>query len=124
MQLADIVSCSARVAATSRRLEKIAELAELLARLDVRQSRIAVSYLCGQVPQTKLGIGPAFVYAALEEQAAPEPCLTLLDVDSSFASIARASGAGSASQRRVLLTDLFRRATNDEQRFLARLSLG
>jgi DNA ligase-1 len=124
MLLTDIVACSARVAATSRRLEKAARLGEVLARLEPHEARIGVAYLCGQTLQGRLGVGPALVDDALAVAAAPAPLLTLSEVDAAFSRISRLVGKGSALERRVVLAELFGRATGDEQSFLARLIFG
>jgi DNA ligase-1 len=124
MHLADLAATSRRVAATTRRLEKVAIIAELLRRVDGDEIELAVSYICGNVPQPKLGVGYAAVRAALPEGAVESPTLSLREVDEALARIARTGGPGSAEERVRLLRDLLSRATGEEQRFLLRLLAG
>ncbi len=80
MLLADLVATSEQVAATSRRSTKVAELSELLRRLDSREVEPAVGFLIGRPRQGRVGVG----WAALRNIAGPyavEPSLTVADVD-------------------------------------------
>lgn len=56
--------------------------------------------------------------------AAPEPSLTLEEVDAALDGIARTRGVGSAEDRSRLTRELLSRATRDEQDFLLRALLG
>jgi len=67
--LATLADTSRRVAATPARLAKLRELAALLAELAPGEIGIAVNYLSGEIPQGRIGIGPA----ALSRAAAVEP---------------------------------------------------
>ena len=85
--------------------------------------RVAVAYLSGVLPQGSVGIG----WASLRELppvAEPPATLELLEVDAAVSRIAAIAGAGSQAARRSELSDLFARATEPEQRFLAALFLG
>ncbi|MGQ0721148.1 MAG: ATP-dependent DNA ligase [Candidatus Eiseniibacteriota bacterium] len=124
MQLSTLVDVSAAVAATSGRKAKIALLADLLRRTEKHETAIAVSYLAGELPQGRIGLGPSAIRKAFPDAASPASSLTLHDVDAAFARIASASGKGSATEKGRLLHELFARATADEQRFLARLVFG
>src|SRR5690348_15505110 len=64
--LADLVSTSSRVGGTSSRLAKVREIARLLTELSREEIEIGVSYLAGELPQGRIGIG----YAALRSAAA------------------------------------------------------
>ncbi len=123
MLLARLAEISGRVAAASRRLEKIDLLAGLLEQLSRDEVETAVCYLSGRVRQDRIGAG----YATLRNaSAAPasEATLTIGDADRVFDSLAGVRGAGSEAERRRLLGALFARATQAEQGFLARLMLG
>ena len=125
MLLADLVDTSRRVAEDASRRRKTSLLAGLLRRLAGGEIRIAVSYLSGATPQGKTGVGWAMIREAQNaatSAAAPE--LALTEVDAVLERVARASGAGSAAERLAQLSTLFRRATVEEQEFLARLLLG
>jgi DNA ligase-1 len=61
---------------------------------------------------------------ARPDHAAAEPSLTLGEVDATIERIAQVHGAGSTRERARLLSELFTRATKDEQDFLGRLIFG
>ncbi len=124
MRLADVVEVSAAVSRTSSRLDKIALLSDLLARLPHEDIAIVVPFLSGELPQGRLGIGAAQLRAMRDVAGAAAASLDLRDVDQAFDRLAQVSGAGSAAVRSQLLRRLFARATTDEQDFLARLLFG
>jgi DNA ligase-1 len=84
--------------------------------------RTGVSYLSGELPQGRIGLGYATVYG-IDVEPAELPELTLADVDTSVDTIARTSGPGSQQRRRDTLTALLGSATADEQDFLRALLL-
>jgi len=126
MQLGDLVAVSDQVGATRSRLEKVDRLAALIRRLPPPLVSVGVSYLSGELPAGRIGVG----YAALQElrradtPAAREATLPLDEVERVFAAIKAARGAGAAGQRAALLGGLLARATEAEQHFLARLIIG
>ena len=122
MMLATVVATSDAVAATRSRKAKTAALAGLLSEMDATETGIAVAYLAGEIPQGRIGLGYAAVYAA-EADPAPAPTLTLGEVDATLTEIAAISGAGSKAARHETLVRLLTRATNVEQTFLRRLIL-
>ncbi|HEX2254652.1 MAG TPA: ATP-dependent DNA ligase [Thermoanaerobaculia bacterium] len=132
MLLADLVAASRDVAATRSRNAKAERLARLLSALAPEEVTVAVSYLAGEVPQGRIGVGPALLRKALPSPggsgggrgAAAEPGLTLGEVDATVTRIAQASGAGSGAERERLLGGLLARATVGEQELLARLLVG
>jgi DNA ligase-1 len=124
VKLAEVVETSRRVAETSGRRDKVGLLAALLATVPPDEIAIATAYLCGTVPQQRIGIG----YAALQEanpgSAAESPSVELAEVDAVFNRIARTSGKGSAEAKLRLLRELLSRLTREEQRFLFGLVMG
>ena len=126
MRLAELVDASSQVGATRSRLEKTDRLATLIRRLPAPLVATGVSYLSGELPQGRLGIG----YAALSDlrradtPPAIEATLSLDEVDAAFSAIKTARGAGAAGRRATLLGGLLARATEAEQQFLARLIIG
>jgi len=120
--LSEIAEVSRAVAATSARLAKIEMLAGALREAGPLEVPIAVAYLSGELPQRQIGVG----WAALREGFPPAatPSLTLSEVDSSFSAIGAISGKGSAAARKALVSELFGRAAEDEQRFLFGLLSG
>lgn len=124
MQLGDLVSTSAQVAATSSRLEKVELLSALLRRLEPEEIPIAVGFLTGWPRQGKVGIGWASVACARDNEAAPTSSLDLRAVDRVFDELQSIRGKKSVAARRRVLGDLLARATADEREFLSRLALG
>jgi DNA ligase 1 len=123
MQLAEIAQASNDVAATSARLAKVARIAECLRQAAPDEISVAVAYLSGVLPQGTIGVG----WAALRELPPPvvqPPTLELLEVHETLSRLQAISGRGSQAARRDELEQLFARATELEQRFLAALLIG
>ena len=122
MLLIQIAEVSRAVAATSARLAKIDMLAAALREAGPLEVPIAVAYLSGELPQRQIGVG----WAALRSgfPAAGEATLTLSDVDAGLSAIGEVSGSGSVGARKALVSELFGRATGEEQRFLIGLLSG
>ncbi len=124
MRLQEIVETSQRVGATRARSEKVERLATTLRRLRPDEVAVGVAYLSGELPQGRIGVGPALIRDAFPEAAAHEAELELLDVDASLSRVASISGPGSTARRGHALHELLARATREEQDFLARLVMG
>ena len=123
--LAEIVSTSASVGATPSRLTKARSIADLLAKLAPEEVGIAVSYLSGELPQGRIGVGYAALQTAASGGQGPESAgLTVAQADADIAELAAIRGAGSAERRGAALKDLFSRATAQERAFLIRLLVG
>ncbi|GAC49267.1 ATP-dependent DNA ligase [Gordonia aichiensis] len=123
MKLTRVVTASAEMAATRSRKRKTAELVELLRAASDDEVPIVVTWLSGEVPQGKLGVGWRSL-AAVDAPPVARPELDVVDVDDVFELLAAARGAGSAAARSAQLTGLFGRATVEEQEFLRRLMTG
>src|SRR6478672_6712907 len=124
MKLEDLVQVSSAVAGTSSRLAKISRLAELFTRIPPDDIPIAVGFLTGWPRQGKLGVGWAGVSRARECAPANEATLDLRDVDNAFDRLLNTTGKKSGTERQRILTELFSRATQDEQSFLGSLIIG
>jgi len=124
--LAELVSTSSRVSATPSRLAKVREIADLLARLAREEVGIGVSYLAGELPQGRIGVGYAALQAAgAAAGAAPEQAtLSVAETDRKVAELAGIRGRGTARRRGAALGDLFSRATAAERTFLVQLLAG
>ena len=122
MKLARIASTSDALRATRARNAKIALLAETIRELEPDEIEAGVAFLSGELRQRQIGAGWASL-RTLPEPAA-DPTLTVADADTQFALMAVASGPGSTSERRRLLTELFGRATEAEQQLLSGLVAG
>jgi len=126
MRLGELVAASGRVAATSSRLEKIAHLAEVMRRLAEDELVAGVSYLVGDLPQGRIGVGYATLRALRGSGGtAAESSLEIAEVDRTFGALKdEAGGAGVTGRRAAALGALLTRATADERAFLVRLLLG
>ncbi len=122
MLLADLAAASRVVAATTKRTEKVAAVADALRRADADEVAVVVAYLAGELRQRRTGVG----WASLRDLPAPaaEPVLGVSEVDRTLASVAALSGAGSQAERARRVTDLFARATEPEQTLLRGLLTG
>ena len=123
LTLADLAAVSRRVSGTASRLAKIRELAGCLRRLTPDEIPIAIVFLTGETHQGKLGLAYAELHYGASDTPAPQPSLTLKEVDAAFAELAT-SGKGASAVRAERLAALFSRATTDERDFLARLIVG
>ncbi|HEY4314949.1 MAG TPA: ATP-dependent DNA ligase [Actinomycetes bacterium] len=122
MLLADLATASAVVAATARRSEKVAAVADALRAADDDEVEVVVAYLSGELRQRRTGVG----WASLRDVPAPaaEPSLGVSEVDAALEEVAALSGAGSQAERVRRITGLFGRATDAEQRLLRGLLTG
>jgi DNA ligase-1 len=118
--LADVVSASQDVTATSSRSRKVTILADLLSRLAPGEVALTTGFLSGIPRQGRVGVGYSTIYG-IEPAPAARPSLTIEDLDAAIAEIQAATGGGSATRRRQLLADLLGRATDDEVHFVRRL---
>jgi DNA ligase-1 len=124
VKLADVVAASAEVASTSARLAKSALLADLLRRTPHEEIRTVVGFLIGWPRQNKLGAGWAAVSSARDQSPVEDATLTIREVDVAFDELLATTGKNSTARRGAILTSLFSRATDAEQRFLGALIVG
>jgi DNA ligase-1 len=122
MLLTRLAHVSQEVAATSARSRKIALLAELFRDAEADDVPIVIPYLAGRLPQGRLGIGWKVLSQPVDP--APEPTLTVREVDARLTALGKVSGAGSQAERARLVGELMGAATADEQRFLFGLITG
>ncbi len=120
----DLAETSERVGATAARRGKIRELATLLGQLSAAEIGAAVHYLSGEMPQGRIGVGPAAVSRAAETGPAAAATLSVMEVDARLAALAGIRGPGSAERRTAQLRELFALATASEQRLLLQLLVG
>jgi DNA ligase-1 len=123
MLLHELVATTEAVAATSSRLAKIDALANLLSRLESDEIAPAIGFLTAKPRQGRIGVGWRGL-AALDDDHAFDPSLTVLEVDAALEALSAASGAGSAAARRSDLSALAGRATPAEWDFLSRVIMG
>jgi DNA ligase-1 len=120
----ELVLTSRAVGETRARSEKVRQLAALIERGTPDEIEIAVSYLAGDLPQGKVGVGFATLRELRQEPEAAAPSLSLLDVHALFDRLTEIRGPGSAAARVAVLRSLMQRATAAEQDFVVRLVVG
>jgi DNA ligase 1 len=113
----DLARASERVAATSKRNDKVAILADVLRRLEPSEVIAATSFLVGATPLGRIGVGWSTV-AEVKSSPATAPSLTIRDVETAFARLESMSGMGVVDSRRREITTLLDRATLSEQRLI------
>jgi DNA ligase-1 len=124
--LAELVATSARVGATSSRLAKVREIAALLRRLERDEIEVTVSYLSGELPQGRVGVGYAALStaSALAGEPPPQARLSVAQIDRLIGELASLRGGGAGARRGAALRDLFAQATPAERGFLLQLLAG
>jgi len=152
-RFADFAALAERLGRTSGRLERTRLVAEYLAALDSDEADFAARLLLGRASREAegriLALGGRAVWQAAAaagaavgsdagagavdfgeviERAMPErrfaESLTLEDLRAAFAAVAAISGSGSRGRRVEILTDLFRRATPAEAKYIAKIVVG
>ncbi|MET0318485.1 MAG: ATP-dependent DNA ligase [Rhodococcus fascians] len=118
-----IIDTSSAVGATRSRKAKTEALRLLLADLQSADVGVVVSWLSGELPQGRIGVGWRTL-ADIDVPAAPDGVLTVSEVDDAITAVASTSGPGSAARRRELLVDLWASATGAERKFLVGLMTG
>ena len=113
----ELAAASDTVAATTKRNEKVAILADVLRRLGLAEVIPSTAYLTGTTPSGRIGVGWATL-ADVRVAAAPGPTLEIEDVAASISDLESMSGSGVGSQRREELARLLGSATEREQRLL------
>lgn len=121
-RLADLVTTSTTVGATSSRRDKVTTLAELLRSLAPDEVVPTVSYLTGAPRQGRIGMG--WARASTLTGTAVSPSVTVSDLDAAFDALEACTGPGSEARRAELLTGLGARLTADEAAFVRRLLTG
>jgi DNA ligase-1 len=122
--LADIVAASEEVRETRSRLKKIARFADILGKLSPAELPSAVGFLCGELRQKRLGVGPRSLRSVMAEPAPESAAISVLELDALFQALENLSGKGVVSERERLLQALFLRLTSREREFVGRLMLG
>ena len=121
-----LVQAADAVAATTSRTAKIGLLADVLGRVGVAEIEPAIGFLTASVRQGRLGVGWRTIADLAERASAPtdHASLTVTEVDAAIERLAALGGTGSAAARTEELTQLWGRATADEQRLLTGILLG
>jgi DNA ligase 1 len=113
----DLAEASEHVAATSKRNEKVAILADVLRRLDESEVIAATAFLVGATPLGRIGVGWSTI-SGVRSSPAQTPELSIRDVDAVFATLDSMSGPGVLEARRGAVGALLDRATEREQQLI------
>ena len=113
MLYGELVAASQRTAATSKRSEKVAALAELLRAMQPDEIEPAVGLLIGWPRQGRLGVGWATM-SNLKVAPAADSSLTIHDVDDALTRVSAMAGGGSQGERLRAMTALWSAATELE----------
>jgi DNA ligase-1 len=119
-----LVEVSQRVAATSKRTEKVSLIADLLGQVPPRPGAVEaiVGLLVGEPRQGRVGVGWATLHEVWSATpAVPTPAVTIDEIDATLARLAGISGEGSQRERGRVLAALVGQLTADEQSHLARV---
>src|SRR5262245_13182888 len=103
MLFSELAATSERVAATSKKTEKVALIAETVRRIPEDELDAGIRFLAGQLRQKKLGVGWAAIQNTFDAGAAAEAALSIGEVDRTLEEIAKSAGAGSTKKKAVLL---------------------
>ena len=120
MQYDVIVEASGRVAATSKRTEKVALLAAVLAAAPPSLVPVVVGFLTGEPRQGRFGVGWATLRGA-RVAPADTSSVAVEEIDTAFTALAAEGGGGSQAAREQRLAALLGRLTEAEQQHIVRL---
>lgn len=123
MKLHSLATASEALAAAGGSRARVALLADVL-REAGPQLPLAATLLAGDLPNGRIGVGPAQLVAVRGTPAAPEPTLTLDELVAELDRFAAIAGSGARDRRAQALSALWSRATTAEQDFLGRLLFG
>ena len=124
MQLAELVALVGRLRATTKKTEKVAQIAALLQQAREREIELLALYLTGTLAQGRIGIGYRGLQAAMPSGPAIGEPLTLAGLDQALAGLAKEQGQGSAERRARGLRALLERAEPAGRQFLFELLTG
>ena len=112
-----LTATSERVASSSKRNDKVAAFAAVIAQLEPDEIIDGVAFLTGQTAIGRIGVGWATL-SEVRPDPAGSPTLEILDVAAVFQQVANMAGAGVVAGRRSALIALLGAATSREQRLL------
>ena len=113
----ELAAASESLAATTKRNQKVAILADVLSRLGPAEIIAATAFLTGTTPSGRIGVGWATL-GDVREPPADESTLSILEVAAAIDDLEAMSGAGVGADRRTALGRLLGRASEREQRLV------
>ncbi len=117
MLFEELALASRTVAATSKRTEKVAAIAEVLRRAQPNEIEAAVAFATGNALQGRIGVGWATL-SDVRPDPASQATLTIDDVHDAIDTLAAIGGGGSVARRREVLHELLSNATEPEQQMI------
>jgi len=124
VDLSDLVALVGRLRATTKKTEKVAQIATLLQQAREREIELLALYLTGTLAQGRIGIGHRGLQAAMPSGPATGEPLTLVGLDQALGQLAKEQGQGSAERRARGLRALLERAEPAGRQFLFELLTG
>lgn len=124
MFLSDIVEVSKKVSETTLKKKKIFLISNFLKNCCEKEISIAASYLSGEIPQGRLGIGWNILEKAISNLTVYPKPINLIEVDRVFNEISSFSGKGSLEEKIKLIRNLFSSLNDEERRFIIGLITG
>ncbi len=128
MKLKTVAELSATLAAEPGRTAKMQAVAQVLTQAPAEWVATLVSWLVGELPQGKIGLGWAAIQKVFvaSEKVGPGNAvdLEIAELDQAFTAIGSMSGAGSAAKKVTALGAIIERADALEKRFIAGLVSG
>ena len=112
------------VAAERGRKDKVGRIASYLRSLSPSEAAIAATYLAGEIPQGRIGIGPSVLAKASSVPLGPQSDITIAKLHADLTAIAALSGPGSRDRRKRSVEALLSAMTPEERDFTLRLLLG
>lgn len=122
--ITDLAELNEQISATTSRSRKRDLIAAALSCVSPDQRSLMVSYLCGELPQGRIGIGPATLRELELPQPEPGGGLTLPRADRYFEQIKLIGGKGAKQRRAGTLATVLAETTRPGQLFLLRLLSG
>ncbi|WP_420453259.1 ATP-dependent DNA ligase [Ilumatobacter sp.] len=113
----ELAVASDEVAATTKRNDKVAVLADVLVRLAPDEIEPASAFLVGTTPIGRIGVGWSTL-SSTRDDAAEVAELEVVEIDRALRDLEALAGVGVQAARRAALGDLLARATEPEQRLL------
>jgi DNA ligase 1 len=118
-EIADAVRDVTQTSSRTAKAQRIARTLRAAASEGPGELAVVLAYLSGELRQRRTGIG----WRSLHDlpAPAPEPSLTVAEVDALLDAAQAAAGSGSQAVRRRVVTELMSRATEPEQALVAAL---
>lgn len=124
MQFADLAKVVENVRAHRSRLKKLECLRDALLPLNGDELRYAVYFLCGEIPDGKIGVGPSIVSWLWKQEMREhegECGRTLVEMAGALSALKEETGSGSLARKKEVLLAILAREPGWSREFLLRI---